>query len=118
MLTYYEQAIGQRRTVEGDPAAASRATETQGWTPPDIGSSSASGDHLCVENGHPVGGEQCEAGVQDEHRVGLKPILRRSWAPKGTRPTAMVNQKDERPSLYAFVHPTTGCPCPPPTVRR
>jgi hypothetical protein len=30
--------------------------------------------------------EQVEVGAMDEHRVGLPPILRRVWVPKGQRP--------------------------------
>jgi transposase len=49
-----------------------------------------------------------EAWAQDEHRIGLKPILRRIWAPKGTRPMAAVKEKYEWLYVYAFVHPTSG----------
>jgi transposase len=49
-----------------------------------------------------------EAWAQDEHRVGLKSIVRRVWAPKGTRPMAAVKEKDEWLYVYAFVHPTSG----------
>ena len=44
----------------------------------------------------------------DEHRVGLKPILRRVWAPIGERPIAKVNHRYEWLYLYGFVHPKTG----------
>ena len=49
-----------------------------------------------------------EAWAQDEHRVGLKSIVRRVWAPKGTRPLAVVKEKYEWLYVYAFVHPTSG----------
>ena len=44
----------------------------------------------------------------DEHRVGLKPILRRVWAPIGERPIAKVYHRYEWLYLYSFVHPKTG----------
>ena len=31
----------------------------------------------------------------DEHRLGLKPILRKVWSPIGERPTAIVNHRYE-----------------------
>ena len=49
-----------------------------------------------------------EAWAQDEHRVGLKSIVRRIWALKGTRPLAMVKEKYEWLYVYAFVHPSSG----------
>lgn len=33
--------------------------------------------------------------AQDEHRLGLLPVGRRVWAPKGQRPTAPVERHDE-----------------------
>ena len=29
----------------------------------------------------------------DEHRIGLKPIIRRVWAPKGQRPIALGHHR-------------------------
>ena len=46
--------------------------------------------------------------AEDEHRLGLLPVLRRVWAPKGHRPTAAVERHYEWLSVYAFVHPSTG----------
>jgi transposase len=36
------------------------------------------------------------------------PILRRVWAPKGTRPTAWVRRRYQWLYVYGFVRPTTG----------
>ncbi len=36
---------------------------------------------------------QMELWSQDEHRIGLKPILRRVWARKGTRVRAVVRPR-------------------------
>ncbi len=44
----------------------------------------------------------------DEHRLGLKPILRRVWARRGHRPVAVVRPRYEWLWVYAFVRPGTG----------
>ena len=44
----------------------------------------------------------------DEHRIGLKPIIRKVWAPIGERPSAIVYHRYEGVYLYRFVHPQTG----------
>lgn len=49
-----------------------------------------------------------ELWCMDEHRVGLKPILRRVWARRGQRPLAPVRPRYEWLYLYAFCHPRTG----------
>ena len=46
--------------------------------------------------------------VYDEHRIGLKPILRKIWAPKGKRPVAIGAHRFKWMYLYAFVRPGTG----------
>jgi hypothetical protein len=49
-----------------------------------------------------------EVWAFDEHRLGLKPILRRQWAPKGQRPIAVGQHRYAWLYLYGFVHPSTG----------
>lgn len=49
-----------------------------------------------------------EVWAFDEHRLGLKPIIRRVWAPIGERPTAVVHHRYQWSYLYGFVHPQTG----------
>lgn len=44
----------------------------------------------------------------DEHRLGLKPILRRVWAPRGQRPEVAVQPRYQWLYLYGFVEPQTG----------
>lgn len=44
----------------------------------------------------------------DEHRIGLKPILRRVWTPPGQRPYVRVENRYEWLYVYGFVRPTTG----------
>ena len=45
---------------------------------------------------------------QDEHRIGLQPVMRRIWVEWGQQPIAIVNWKREWSWLYAFVEPQTG----------
>ncbi len=44
----------------------------------------------------------------DEHRLGLKPIIRRVWARRGRRPVAVSTHKYKWLYLYGFVRPRTG----------
>ena len=45
---------------------------------------------------------QVELWATDEHRIGLKPLLRRIWAPIGQRPIAIVQQRLDWRSLVGF----------------
>jgi hypothetical protein len=49
-----------------------------------------------------------ELWAMDEHRLGLKPVLRRRWAPKGQRPVAVGHHRYAWLYLDGFVHPSTG----------
>ena len=49
-----------------------------------------------------------EVWAFDEHRLGLRPVLRRQWAPRGRRPAAAGRHRYEWLYLYGFVHPGTG----------
>jgi transposase len=53
-------------------------------------------------------GEGVELWTTDQHRIGLKPILRRVWSPRGQRPRALVQHRYQWCYLYAFVHPPSG----------
>ena len=44
----------------------------------------------------------------DEHRVGLKPILKKVWSPIGKRPQAIVQHQYEWLYVYGFVEPKSG----------
>ena len=46
--------------------------------------------------------------ASDEHRLGLKPVRRRVWAPIGARPLALGHHRYEWLYLTAFVEPTSG----------
>lgn len=46
--------------------------------------------------------------AMDEHRLGLKPIVRRVWVPRGEAPTVTVLPRYEWLYLYGFVEPATG----------
>ena len=47
------------------------------------------------------------APLFDEHRVGLKPILKKIWSKIGTRPEAVVQHRYEWLYVYGFVKPKT-----------
>jgi transposase len=49
-----------------------------------------------------------ELWAEDETRLGLKPVIRRVWAPRGQRPTARFRRRYEWLYLYGFVRPKTG----------
>lgn len=49
-----------------------------------------------------------ELWCEDEHRLGLKPIIRKVWSPIGERPQVKVHQRYEWTYLYAFAHPKSG----------
>ena len=53
-------------------------------------------------------GRKVEVWAFDEHRLGLKPVLRRRWAPRGRRPIAVGRHRYEWLYLYGFVHPSPG----------
>jgi hypothetical protein len=59
-----------------------------------------------LEEAHP------DAEVQlwafDEARLGLKPVVRRVWAPVGQRPIARFNRGYKWTYLYGFVCPQSG----------
>jgi hypothetical protein len=49
-----------------------------------------------------------EVWAQDESRLGLKPIVRRVWSPKGVRPIAVGHHRYQWLYLSGFVQPATG----------
>lgn len=49
-----------------------------------------------------------ELWAEDEARLGLKPILRRVWAPRGERPLAQVRQRYCWLYVFGFVRPKNG----------
>jgi transposase len=53
-------------------------------------------------------GAVVEVWAMDEHRLGLKPVLRRVWVPRGEQPIAKVHWRYQWLWLYGFVHPETG----------
>ncbi len=55
---------------------------------------------------HP--GRVVEVWAFDEHRLGLKPIVRRVWARRGRRPVAVSTHKYKWLYLYGFFRPLTG----------
>lgn len=59
-----------------------------------------------MKRAHP--GAAVEAWAEDEHRLGLLPVVRRVWAVRGRRPTAWVRRRYQWLYVYGFVRPTTG----------
>lgn len=59
-----------------------------------------------LRRAHPQ--DTVELWTQDEARLGLKPILRRQWSPRATRPLATSRPAYEWLWLYGAVHPTSG----------
>jgi transposase len=59
-----------------------------------------------LRRAHP--GKAVELWAQDEARLGLKPIARRVWAPKGRRPRACGRTRYQWLYVYGFVRPRTG----------
>lgn len=49
-----------------------------------------------------------ELWAEDEHRLGLKPIVRVVWAPRGQRPIVPVRPRYEWLYVVAFVCPESG----------
>src|SRR3954469_3504530 len=49
-----------------------------------------------------------EVWATDEHRIGLKPILRRVWAPKGQRTIPPCHPLYKGLSVTPLVHPSWG----------
>jgi hypothetical protein len=62
-----------------------------------------------VHHTHPQA--SVELWAMDEHRIGLKTVLRRIWAPKGATVKALVAQRYEWMYVFAFVHPQSGQTC-------
>jgi transposase len=52
-----------------------------------------------------------EVWTMDEHRLGLKPVLRRVWATRGQRPVVRVHHRYQWLYVYCFVRPLTGERC-------
>ncbi|MDP9354820.1 MAG: IS630 family transposase [Chloroflexota bacterium] len=46
--------------------------------------------------------------AMDEHRLGLLPVVRRVWAPRGQRPIAPVRRRYQWLYVYGLVRPRTG----------
>lgn len=61
---------------------------------------------LRLKEAHPTA--KVELWCEDEHRLGLKPIIRKAWSPIGERPTVKVHQRYEWTYIYAFARPNSG----------
>lgn len=59
-----------------------------------------------MQHTHPH--DAVELWTTDQHRLGLKPLLRRMWCRRGQHPLATVQHRYQWCYLYAFVHPHSG----------
>jgi len=59
-----------------------------------------------IQQAHPQ--TEVELWCMDEHRIGLKPVLRRVWARKGQRPIVRVRHRYQWLYVYGFVCPESG----------
>ncbi len=60
-----------------------------------------------IREAHPEA-KEVELWAEDEARLGLKPVMRRMWAPVGRRPVARFKRGYKWTYLYGFVHPQSG----------
>jgi len=51
---------------------------------------------------------EVELWCMDEHRIGLKPLVRKVWALKGQRPHVTVQHRYHWLYVYGFVRPSSG----------
>ena len=93
----------------GPDAPGAPAQEPQGRHP---GASSGPGkdatDRWIAELRREHPDKRVEVWAEDEARLGLKPIVRRVWAPRGQRPTANGRTRYQWLYVYGFVHPASG----------
>lgn len=59
-----------------------------------------------MRTAHPE--REVEVWAMDEHRIGLKPILRRVWCKRGQRPIVTVQHRYHWLYEYGFVCPSSG----------
>lgn len=59
-----------------------------------------------LQQAHP--GKVVEVWAQDEARLGLQPVMRRTWALRGQRPRAYARRRYAWLYVYGFVRPATG----------
>jgi hypothetical protein len=59
-----------------------------------------------LKQAHP--GAEVQLWAEDEARLGLKPVMRRVWAPVGKRPVARFKRGYKWTYLYGFVRPESG----------
>jgi hypothetical protein len=96
-------AQGGRLVGAGAPAPPSRVRHARGAGGVQKKLGAALAGEAARRRGAPVA-----VWATDEHRVGPKPIVRRVWAPRGERPTALGHPRCAWLYVTAFVQPATG----------
>jgi hypothetical protein len=62
-----------------------------------------------IERAHPEA--EIQLWAEDKAHLGLKPVIRRVWAPVGRRLVVRFNRGYKWTYLYGFVHPERGEVC-------
>jgi hypothetical protein len=65
----------------------------------------ASGFHFCSAENFEVKVMNIDVCFFDEHRIGLKPIIKKVWSKIWIRPIALVQHRYEWLYVYGFVNP-------------
>jgi hypothetical protein len=104
-----DQGVRHERLAP-DPPAALRITPTRdGQTLQELSKRRSKNlAELVAEEAERHPGAVTEVFVTDEHRIGLKPVLRRVWAPRGQRPIARGHHRFEWLYVTTFVSSATG----------
>ena len=61
-----------------------------------------------MQQGQQRHGRSLSVWVMDEHRIGLKPVLRWIWSLRGQRPIVQIHPRYQWLYIYAFAQPSTG----------
>ncbi|MFO1208783.1 MAG: hypothetical protein U1E40_06115 [Amaricoccus sp.] len=105
MCTCTRRAAGEALRASLVAVAAPRPRNPQAAGPEEQAAFKKLGEVVAEERrGRPPG----RAWATDEHRLGLKPVRRRVWAPVGERPTAPGHHRFEWLYVTAFVAPSSG----------
>src|SRR5215211_3042816 len=97
------EALADRLVAAGAAAAARAGGGARGASRLQRGLEAAVARARAAHPDRPV-----EVWAADEHRLGLKPIRRRVWAPIGQRPVALGHHRYQWLQVVAFVQPTSG----------
>jgi len=98
---------GKRCAPSAGPSSAAAAARPGGH-PRGAGGIQNKLSDIVAEEAERNPGAVVEVFVTDEHRIGLKSILRRVWVPRAQRPVAHGHHRFQWLYVTAFVSPATG----------